>query len=93
MLLEVISSLVRCVHPGIDGHVSFVTLLKVDCDAGLPQSYMGVEDLAGRVLNPITEYGCDLTALGNHGKVSPAVKPVLYFSAGGSRQCVRRKER
>lgn len=50
----------RSVHPGIDGHVSFGTVLNVDYDAGLMQSYMDVEDLDGRVLNAIREYGCDL---------------------------------
>lgn len=49
----------RCVHPGIDNHVSFGTVLDVDYDAGLMQSYVDVEDLEGRVLNAITEYTCD----------------------------------
>ena len=33
-------------HPGIDNHVSFGTVLNVIYDAGLMQSYMDVEDLA-----------------------------------------------
>ncbi|MCB9932992.1 MAG: hypothetical protein H6841_06175 [Planctomycetes bacterium] len=49
-----VNGLVRCVHPGIDNHVSFGTVLNVDYDAGLMQSYMDVEDLEGRVLNAET---------------------------------------
>jgi hypothetical protein len=52
--LDVVNGLVRCVHSGIDGHASFGTVLNVDYDAGLMQSYMDVEDLEGRVLNAIT---------------------------------------
>ncbi len=73
MMQMVIDGLVRCVHPGIDGHVSFGTVLNVDYDAGLMQSYMDVEDLEGRVLNAIKEYGCDLTVLGNYGNSAPGV--------------------
>ncbi len=57
-------------HIGIDNHVGFGTVLHVDYDAGLMQSYMDVEDLEGRVLNAIKEYGCDLTVLGNYGNVA-----------------------
>jgi len=68
----VVNGLVRCVHPGIDGHVSFGTVLAVGYDALLKQSYIDVEDLEGRVLNAIKEYGCDLTTLGNYGNSAPA---------------------
>ncbi len=84
-----INGLVRCVHPGIDNHVSFGTVLNVDYDAGLMQSYMDVEDLEGRVLNAITEYTCDLTVPSNYanqlsnGKRRPVSRHVLYFRAGG----------
>ncbi|MCB9932989.1 MAG: hypothetical protein H6841_06160 [Planctomycetes bacterium] len=44
--------------------------------ASLMQSYMDVEDLEGRVLNAIKEYGCDLTVLGNYGNSAPGVEPV-----------------
>src|SRR5690606_12513870 len=74
--LDVVNGLVRCVHPGIDGHVSFGTVLAVGYDALLKQSYMDVEDLEGRVLNAITEYTCDLTILGNHGNSAPGIEPV-----------------
>src|SRR5690606_28194000 len=37
---------------------------------------MDVEDLEGRVLNAITEYGCDLTVLGNYGNSAPGAEPV-----------------
>jgi hypothetical protein len=73
---DAIDGLVRCVHPGIDGHVSFGTVLSVDYDPALLQSYMDVEDLEGRVLNAITEYTCDLTILGNYGNVAPGSEPV-----------------
>ena len=74
--LDVIDGLVRCVHPGIDNHVSFGTALSVGYDAILMQSYMDVEDLEGRVLNAITEYGCDLTVLGNYGNLVPGGQPM-----------------
>lgn len=74
--LDVVNGLVRCVHPGIDNHVSFGTVLDVDYDAGLMQSYVDVEDLEGRVLNAITEYGCDVTVLGNHGNLIPGGEPM-----------------
>lgn len=57
--LDVVNGLVRCVHPGIDNHVSFGAVLAVDYDALLEQSYIDVEDLEGRLLNAIEEYGCD----------------------------------
>lgn len=71
-----VNGLVRCVHPGIDKHVSFGTVLTVGYDALLKQSYMDVEDLEGRVLNAIKEYGCDLTVLGNYGNSAPGTEPV-----------------
>src|SRR5690606_8130935 len=74
--LDVVNGLVRCVHPGIDGHVSFGTVLAVGYDALLKQSYMDVEALEGRVLNAIKEYGCDLTTLGNYSNVAPGSEPV-----------------
>ncbi len=73
--LDVVNGLVRCVHPGIDNHVSFGTVLNVDYDAGLMQSYLEVEDQEGRVLNAIKAYGCDLTVLGNYGNLAPGVGP------------------